>query len=117
MIQDHLQTKGILFDGHEILETRLIPTGANPKRAMQSLYNEFKQIADLKETQVYTVTTGYGRDLLEESDKKITEITCHGVGANYLSPNINAVIDIGGQDSKVILLDKDSNIKDFLMKR
>ncbi len=45
-------TKGILFDGHEILETRLIPTGANPKRAMQSLYNEFKQIADLKETQV-----------------------------------------------------------------
>jgi len=108
-------TKGVLFDGQEILEKRLIPTGANPKRTIQSLYNEFKQIADSKETQVYTVTTGYGRDLLEESDKKITEITCHGIGASYLSPKINAVIDIGGQDSKVILLDKDSNIKDFLM--
>ena len=62
-----------------------------------------------------TVTTGYGRGLLEQADRKITEITCHGAGAAYLAPQCRAVIDIGGQDCKVMLLDDQGKVTDFLM--
>ncbi len=103
-------TKGVLLDHNKILDKIIFPTGANPKQTIRHIYNTLK-----KDYTVYTVTTGYGRELLETADKRITEITCHGKGAAFLQPDINAVIDIGGQDSKVILLDRDKNIKDFLM--
>ena len=64
----------------------------------------------------FVVATGYGRALLPEADKSITEITCHGAGAAFLCPGCDTVIDIGGQDSKVILLDPSGGqVKDFLM--
>ena len=103
-------TKGVLFDGKEIVNKMIISTGANPRRAVSKIYNELKE-----DFEVYTVTTGYGRELLEIADKKVTEITCHGIGASFLCKDITGVIDIGGQDSKVILLDNDKNIMDFLM--
>lgn len=102
-------TKGVLFDGKNIIEKVIVLTGANPRRTMEEVYKK------LYREQAYTVTTGYGRALLKTSNKQITEITCHGKGAAFLNDEISAVVDIGGQDSKVILLDRELNIKDFLM--
>ncbi len=103
-------TKAALFDGKEIVRTGMVPTGANPKESIQSLYQQMwsKDVA-------YTVSTGYGRALLDQADKQVTEITCHARGAAFLNPDIQAVVDIGGQDSKAILLDRDRNVVDFLM--
>jgi predicted CoA-substrate-specific enzyme activase len=103
-------TKGVLFDGEKIIKKAIRLTGANPRKTMKSLYEELKP-----EGETYTVTTGYGRELLQESDKSVTEITCHGKGAAFLCEEAGSIIDIGGQDSKVILLDRDKNIKDFIM--
>lgn len=103
-------TKGVLFDGHEILEKIIVTTGGNPRRTMAEVYKNLKG-----NHEVYTVATGYGRELLPEADKRVTEISCHGKGAAYLAEGIDGIIDIGGQDSKVILLDRDHNIIDFLM--
>ncbi len=103
-------TKGVLFDGKKVLDKQIRMTGANPKRTIQEVYKALK-----KNQSVFTVTTGYGRKLLPEADLSITEITCHGKGAYVLNKNVKGVIDIGGQDSKVILLDKDRNVVDFLM--
>jgi len=61
------------------------------------------------------IGTGYGRIALPFIDKAVTEITCHGKGAHFIDPSIRTVIDIGGQDSKVIKLDEKGNIIDFLM--
>lgn len=102
-------TKAVLFDGHKIMEKILVSTGPNPKRTMRELYDK------LHKENTYTVTTGYGRALLESKDKQITEITCHAAGAVYLDKTINGIIDIGGQDSKVILLDDQNHVRDFLM--
>lgn len=52
---------------------------------------------------------------MDFADKQVTEISCHGLGARFLAPATRAVIDIGGQDSKVIQLDDDGNLCDFLM--
>ncbi|MDY6863069.1 MAG: acyl-CoA dehydratase activase [Thermodesulfobacteriota bacterium] len=63
------------------------------------------------------VATGYGRHMLktEFADKVITEIKAHSLGARYLYQNCRTVIDVGGQDSKVISLDREGKFTDFKM--
>ena len=63
----------------------------------------------------FTVATGYGRKLYQKADKTVTEITCHAAGAVSFRPGARTVLDIGGQDSKVISLGEDGSVKDFLM--
>ena len=103
-------TKAALFDGEKIIACRMEPSGTNPGRVMRRLYEEMKT-----EDTAFVVATGYGRELLDEADKVITEITCHGAGAAFLCPGCDTVIDIGGQDSKVILLNEAGQVCDFLM--
>ena len=62
-----------------------------------------------------TVTTGYGRGVIQAGDKSITEITCHAKGAHFLYPQVRTVIDIGGQDSKVIAIAPDGSVTNFVM--
>jgi (R)-2-hydroxyacyl-CoA dehydratese activating ATPase len=103
-------TKGALFDGKKIIQTYKIRTSAKPKESIYLVYNS------LYSNKVkYTVTTGYGRALLKESDKQITEITCHARGAVFLNPNTRTIIDLGGQDCKAIKLDNSFNVMDFIM--
>ena len=103
-------TKGVLFDGEKIVKTLLIPTSASPRESINAVYDQL-----YCDEVVYTVATGYGRELLERADKKVTEITCHAQGAAFLEPSVRAIVDIGGQDSKAILLDNGLNVVDFLM--
>ncbi|WP_417722525.1 acyl-CoA dehydratase activase [Salipiger sp.] len=62
-----------------------------------------------------TVSTGYGRRMLDEADKNYTEITCHARGAVSMVPGARLVIDIGGQDSKVISVDSNGLVAQFAM--
>ncbi len=103
-------TKGVLFDGKDVVKKCMIPTSAMPKKSIYQIYETL-----IPEGECFTVTTGYGRDLLVEADKSLTEITCHARGAAFLYPNVRCLIDIGGQDCKVILLDRDHHVIDFLM--
>ena len=61
------------------------------------------------------VATGYGRSHIPFATGQVTEITCHARGAHHLHPQARCVIDIGGQDSKVICLDEDGGVKNFVM--
>jgi predicted CoA-substrate-specific enzyme activase len=61
------------------------------------------------------VATGYGRNLLGFADRTITEITCHARGVRRVEPTARSIIEIGGQDSKVIRLDADGRVEDFAM--
>lgn len=62
-----------------------------------------------------TVSTGYGRRKLEVAQRTITEITCHARGAHALFPQVRMVIDIGGQDSKIIAVDDLGHVQQFAM--
>ncbi|WP_254205134.1 acyl-CoA dehydratase activase [Nocardia alni] len=62
-----------------------------------------------------TISTGYGRKLVPGADRSFTEITCHARGAAALRPGVRLVIDIGGQDSKAILVDEDGLVDRFAM--
>jgi predicted CoA-substrate-specific enzyme activase len=61
------------------------------------------------------VSTGYGRRMIDIADKNYTEITCHARGAREMMPEAQLVIDIGGQDSKVISIDESGSVVQFAM--
>ena len=61
------------------------------------------------------VATGYGRNAITFADTTITEITCHAAGVHHLVPEAMTVIDIGGQDSKLLRLDASGRVRDFAM--
>jgi predicted CoA-substrate-specific enzyme activase len=61
-----------------------------------------------------TVATGYGRHLVEAADVSVTEISCQARGVVRLAPGVRTIVDIGGQDSKVIFLDG-RGVRDFAM--
>ncbi|WP_250675345.1 acyl-CoA dehydratase activase [Paraclostridium ghonii] len=107
-------TKGILFDGEKIARKIIIPTGWSPKSTSLEVYK--KLICDIDKDKLKKVIgTGYGRVSMDFVDKKVTEITCHAKGIHFLNNNIRTILDIGGQDSKVINLDDCGNVSNFIM--
>ncbi|MBN1298390.1 MAG: 2-hydroxyglutaryl-CoA dehydratase [Actinobacteria bacterium] len=92
------------------------PTGGDSKEAAQKVYTNALAGAGLEKKDINSiVATGYGRLNIPFADKNITEITCHARGVVNFFPLTKTVIDIGGQDSKVIKLDPEGNPADFLM--
>jgi predicted CoA-substrate-specific enzyme activase len=91
-------------------------TGYNAENAGKKVFDavlDDLQISASAITRI--VATGYGRKSLAMADKSITEIMCHATGARYLNPLIRSIIDIGGQDSKAILLDDHGKVANFAM--
>jgi (R)-2-hydroxyacyl-CoA dehydratese activating ATPase len=111
-----LSTKSVLFNGDAMLAHCTIPTGANPLMAGEKALEYALAAAGKTRQQVtYLVGTGYGRVNLPFANRTITELTCHAKGSHYLNPEVRTVIDIGGQDSKVIRVDANGNMVDFAM--
>jgi predicted CoA-substrate-specific enzyme activase len=108
--------KAAVFDGQKIIAKEIMPTGWSPRDSGVLLLEQVLKKAQVEKAQVKKIVgTGYGRVALSFIDKKVTEITCHGRGARFVDPGIRTVIDIGGQDSKVIKLDAKGNVVDFIM--
>lgn len=87
--------------------------GYNPAGVARNLVNMANK-ALKAESFNYIVSTGYGRKLAQ-ANESITEITCHAKGAFFINPKIRTIIDIGGQDSKVIQIDDHGQVQDFEM--
>lgn len=94
----------------------IVPSGVNYEKATsQCLENVCKQAGIDKREIKMSIGTGYGRKSIEYTDKSITEISCHAKGVHFLFPECRTIIDVGGQDSKVINLGKDGSIENFIM--
>jgi predicted CoA-substrate-specific enzyme activase len=106
----------VMDRNHRIVAQTIIPTGAGASISAEAALDEILLDATFSRDDIdATVTTGYGRSSIEIGDKSITEISCHARGAHFLDPRVRTVIDIGGQDSKVIKLDEDGNVVNFAM--
>lgn len=109
-------SKAVIINAQlEILGKAVVNTGAGtqgPERAVDAALRE----AGLHREEIKcSVVTGYGRIAYDKADKQITEITCHARGAAHMMPAARTVIDIGGQDAKVIRLDKNGKVENFVM--
>jgi predicted CoA-substrate-specific enzyme activase len=106
----------ILDRNKNIVAAMIIPTGGGAQASAETSLNEALRSAGLNRCAISRiVTTGYGRAYIDDRDESITEITCHAKGAHHLNPAVRTIIDIGGQDSKVIRIDETGAVKNFVM--
>ncbi|MGD0210586.1 MAG: acyl-CoA dehydratase activase, partial [Desulfomonilia bacterium] len=111
-----ITTKIAVMNDKKILGTDVAFTGYNPEKAWKDILERMLSRLSLKESSVdRIVSTGYGRNNVSISHKKITEILCHAEGARHFLPKVRCVIDIGGQDSKFIRMDENGGVADFVM--
>lgn len=89
-----------------------LPTGWSSVETAENIRKRLEEKGVLENSLI--VATGYGRVSVPYAQKTVTEITCHGKGAYYLFQKDCTVIDIGGQDTKVISVEN-GNITDFIM--
>lgn len=104
----------IINDIKEIAFSSTIETIAGATNTINKLSDSVPD--EIKKNIISKAVTGYGREsVLDPSILTLTEITAHYLGVISLHPEIKTIIDIGGQDSKVITIGKDLRIKDFVM--
>lgn len=109
-------TKVVLFDSvsSRLLYSDWIGTDPNPLKSVEMLHAKALEASgNIKVDSI--ACTGYGRKLLNRSTRIFSEISCHTKGVLYTYPLANTIIDIGGQDSKIITLEENRRVKDFIM--
>jgi bzd-type benzoyl-CoA reductase Q subunit len=106
----------IMVDG-QLYAYSNIRTGSNsPESALKAMNRALEGTGLTLEKIHYTVGTGYGRVNVPFSSRAVTEIACHGLGAHFLyGPTVRTVLDMGGQDCKVIRIDAQGKVTNFLM--
>jgi len=98
------------WDGDKVLREEVTFTGMNPINNSSRLINDRHYDC--------LVATGYGRHLAVENsiaDEVISEITAYAIGTFKLYPDVGSILDIGGQDSKVILIGPNGSVSNFEM--
>jgi len=104
------------MDTQEILATGIADQAVRQEQQALDLLNRLMEENHLGPADIgRTIATGYGRNGIRAADSTVTEITCHAVGVHHLLPQTKTVIDIGGQDSKVISLHTNGTVRDFVM--
>jgi predicted CoA-substrate-specific enzyme activase len=110
--------KTVLIDTEnmQVIAKGLTDQGVEQDRLATELFKRVLKKNGLNKRNVAVIlATGYGRNAVSIADTTITEITCHAVGVHQLVPEAMTVIDIGGQDSKLIRLDGHGMVRDFAM--
>jgi len=103
-------------DGMQVIAKGCTDQGIDQDRIATSLFATILSQAGLRRSLVRrVVATGYGRARISLADTTITEITCQAVAIHRLLPEARTVIDIGGQDSKIIRLADSGRVFDFVM--
>jgi len=112
-------TKVVLVDGTGDVSARVVQlSGVDYEATARGCTSEALEQAGLPESAIQrTVATGYGRKNVSFADRAVTEILAHGVGCYHHAKRAITVIDIGGQDNKVIRLGDDGKRIDFRMNR
>ena len=105
----------ILKNGSGVLARSIAQAGAGtggPARAVAAALSE----AGIERGGIAAVTaTGYGRGAFEGADYVVSELSCHAIGAHESFPETRTVIDIGGQDAKVLRIGENGKLENFIM--
>lgn len=110
-----LTSKGVIMENGRIKATAVIASTSNPQSSAEKVMNLAVEKAGMAMDDIdVCVGTGYGRDRIPFVQDTASEIVCHGTGARWLVPGAMTVIDIGGQDCKVIRLSADGQVEKFI---
>jgi len=111
--------KAALLHGRNVIDTQICATGISNNDAAAVLIDGMLKKAGISRADVaYVMATGYSRKVLDIADDDISEITAHAYGVRITAPSEyrpGMIVDIGGQDSKIIYLDGNHAVKNFAM--
>ena len=112
-------TKAVIIDeAKKIVGSHVCRSGADLAGSAQAAYDEALKQAGLKAGDVgLLAATGFGRNNFPAAHCTITEISCHSLGSFHYFPKAITIIDIGGQDNKLIHVDQNGCIMNFKMNR
>jgi len=112
-----LCTKAVIMEtAGKMVSYSILRSGSMYQGAAETCFAQALEKAGLKPDDIsYIVSTGYGRARVPFANGEVTEITCHARGAKWFFPEVHTVIDIGGQDSKVIQVDDRGQAVRFVM--
>jgi len=106
----------LIDDRGSIVATGQADQGVEQDKLACELFEKVLADGGVGKSQVRRIiATGYGRNAVHVADTTITEITCHAVGVRHLVSEAQTIIDIGGQDSKLVRLDRNGKVRDFAM--
>ncbi|MFA5322037.1 MAG: acyl-CoA dehydratase activase [Smithella sp.] len=109
-----LTAKAVIMNGGGMLGYSVIKAKSKPEESAAEVMSQALGKTGFKMEDVSCcVGTGYGRSHISFVNLAMSEIACHGKGAQWIMPSVRTVIDIGGQDCKAIKLDKDGNVLKF----
>ncbi len=113
-------TKTVVLDetgkiaGYSIIRSKINPVETANLGISEAIKDIVELNGDIKKIS-YLVGTGYGRNKVPFADENISEISCHAMGVHVTNEEIDAIIDIGGQDIKGISINSDGTVKNFAM--
>ncbi len=111
-----VSSKAVLFADDRMLAYSSLRTGSSsPDSAIRAFNAAVNGTGPRLEDLNYVVGTGYGRVNVPFANRTITEISCHGRGAFHMAPSVRTILDMGGQDCKVIRIDDTGKVVQFLM--
>jgi (R)-2-hydroxyacyl-CoA dehydratese activating ATPase len=111
-----LTGEAVIMEDSSILSSSIIRVRTRPEQTALEVTTKALEKLNLTVKDIsYCVSTGYGRDKIPFAGSSISEISCHGKGAQWANPGVRTIIDIGGQDCKVIKVDKYGYMVDFVM--
>jgi len=108
--------QAVILKNNSILSFSNMNVGVNKEETAFKALNSAMEKINISRNEIeFTVGTGYGRYQIPIANKNFTEITCHARGAHYFFPEARTVLDMGGQDCKVMSCDQDGRVTAFAM--
>ena len=105
----------VLKDGQEIVGTAIVAAGTGTDGPEKALREVLADATISREEIAVMIATGYGRKLYAAADGEVSELSCHARGVYHVFPDVRTIIDIGGQDAKVMALNDQGRMSNFLM--
>ena len=99
----------------DLVSSGLFSQGAGTVGPKTAVDKALSQAGITMDDVVASCSTGYGRNLVDWADDQKSELSCHAKGAVKLFPGVHTVIDIGGQDAKVLSIDDQGRLEQFVM--
>ncbi len=109
--------KAVVMKDGVVVSYSITPATVKPDVTARKAMDEALQKAGLSKLEDldYVVGTGYGRLRVDFANENISEISCHARGAQWLLPTVRTVVDIGGQDCKVMSITEKGKVLEFVM--
>ncbi len=111
-----LSAEAVIMQDKAIVAYEIIKVRPRPEQSADDVMNSALSKAGLAFDDIdHCISTGYGREKISFADSNVSEISCHGKGAQFLIPSVRTVIDVGGQDCKAISVDENGDLVKFVM--